>query len=80
LAVLAVVVTAARVLGLVLDGPAPFTLHVLKPEVALFVASTAAFFLERRRRQLAMGDEPSSAGPGALRERLPPQDARAGHP
>lgn len=49
LAIIATVVTAARVLGLVLDGPAAFTLQVLKPEVALIVASTGAFFLERRR-------------------------------
>jgi Domain of unknown function (DUF4345) len=69
LVVLMIVVTATRVLGLVLDGPASFTLRVLKPEVALIVASTAAFFLERRRRQLAKDDEPSSAHPGALQER-----------
>jgi hypothetical protein len=53
LAVVAIVVTGARLLGLALDGPAPFTLHVLKPEVALIVASTTAFLLERRRRQHA---------------------------
>jgi hypothetical protein len=49
LAILATVVTVARVLGLVLDGPAEFTLHVLKPEIALVLASTGAFWLERRR-------------------------------
>jgi hypothetical protein len=47
-------------------------LHVLKLEVALIVASTAAFFLERRRRQLAKDDEPSSVHPGALQERSEP--------
>lgn len=51
LAIVAVVVTGARVLGLVVDGPAEFTLHVLKPEVALIIASTATFFLERGRRR-----------------------------
>src|SRR5579859_544179 len=39
LAAVSVVVTAARVLGIVLDGPAPFTMHVLKPEIGLVVAS-----------------------------------------
>src|SRR5258708_16456359 len=62
LAVVAIVVTAARVLGLVLDGPAPFTLHVLKPEVALIIVSTTAFVLERRRRGVSVGDDP----PGLL--------------
>ena len=52
LSVTAVVVTSARLLGLAIDGPAEFTLRVLKPEVVLVVASTAAVFLERRRRQL----------------------------
>lgn len=66
LAVVAIVVTAARVLGLVLDGPAPFTLHVLRPEVALIIASTTAFFLERRRRQLATEDRTSSASLAAF--------------
>jgi hypothetical protein len=66
LAVLALVVTAARVIGLVLDGPAPFTLHVLKPEVALIIVSTTAFVLERRRRRVSMGDDPSSVHHAAL--------------
>jgi hypothetical protein len=58
LAIVAIVVTAARLVGLVLDGPAPFTLHVLKPEVGLIVASTVAYMLERRRRRLRDGEEP----------------------
>jgi hypothetical protein len=49
LCIAAVVVTGARLLGLALDGPAEFTLRVLKPEVALVVASAAALLLERRR-------------------------------
>jgi hypothetical protein len=40
---------AARLLGLVLDGAAPFTLRVLKPELALIALSTTALLLERRR-------------------------------
>jgi hypothetical protein len=38
-----------RFLGLAIDGPAPFTLFVLKPEVALVICSTIALVLERRR-------------------------------
>jgi hypothetical protein len=51
LATIAVTILAIRLVGLALDGPAPFTLKVLKPEVALVVLSTVAFFLERRRTQ-----------------------------
>jgi Domain of unknown function (DUF4345) len=61
LLLVAVIVTAARLLGLALDGPAPFTLHVLKPEVALIVASSVALLLERRRRQRDE-NEPSGIG------------------
>jgi hypothetical protein len=53
LAVVAVVLTAVRLFGLVRDGAAPFTVHVLKPEIALVVASAIAFVLERRRRLTA---------------------------
>ena len=55
LAVIATVLTAVRLLGLVLDGAAPFTVHVLKPEIALVVASAVAFVVERRRRLTAEG-------------------------
>jgi hypothetical protein len=41
--------TAVRFLGLAIDGPAPFTVFVLKPEVALAICSTIALVLERRR-------------------------------
>jgi hypothetical protein len=68
LMVVAVVLTAARLLGLVLDGPAPFTLHVLKPEVALIVASTTAFALERRRRKLASAEEGATGRRSLARE------------
>jgi hypothetical protein len=34
---------------LIVDGPAPFTLFVLKPEVAITVLAVAAYLLERRR-------------------------------
>jgi hypothetical protein len=37
--------------GLVVDGPGPFTLFVLKPEVALVVLSSLAFVIERRRQE-----------------------------
>ena len=49
LATLAAAVTGARFIGLALDGPGPFTLMVLKPEVALVVLSACAVLLERRR-------------------------------
>lgn len=44
-------VAAVRVTGLILDGPGPFTLQVLKPELALTALSAIAFLVERRRRQ-----------------------------
>ena len=69
LIVVAVVVTAARLLGLVLDGAAPFTMQVLKPEIALIIASTAAFIFERRRRHAREGDGVSRARSGVARER-----------
>jgi hypothetical protein len=65
LVVVAIALTAARLLGLVLDGAAPFTVHVLKPEVGLIVASALALVLEleRRRRQTAeAADRPNVHG------------------
>jgi uncharacterized protein DUF4345 len=53
LAVVATVILATRLVGLAVDGSAPFTLEVLKPEVVLVVLSSLAFFLERRRRASA---------------------------
>ena len=50
LALVSIAVTAVRVLGLAVDGPAAFTLRVLKPEIALVVLSTLGFLLESRRR------------------------------
>jgi len=47
---LVVVLTAVRVLGLVVDGPAPFTLKVLRPEIALTLLSSVAVYLEGKRR------------------------------
>lgn len=49
LLLVAVVVTVVRVLGIVLDGPAPFTMHVLKPEIGLVILSATALLFERRR-------------------------------
>jgi len=43
------VVTAVRVFGLIVDGAAPFTIQVLKPELAIVVLSSLGFFVERRR-------------------------------
>lgn len=51
LAIFSTTITAVRLLGLAVDGPAPFTLKVLKPEVVLVALSTAAFVSERRRRR-----------------------------
>jgi hypothetical protein len=53
LATIATSILAIRLLGLFVDGPAPFTLKVLKPEVLLVLLSTVAFFLERTRRHHA---------------------------
>ena len=55
LVTVAVVLTGARVLGIALDGPAPFTMRVLKPEIGLVVASAVALAFERARRQLPRG-------------------------
>jgi hypothetical protein len=49
LATFSLVLTVVRVFGLIVDGPAPFTLFVLKPEVAITVLAVAAYLLERRR-------------------------------
>ncbi len=54
----AVVVTAVRLVGLALDGPAAFTLKVLRPEIALTLLSTAAIYLEGRRRRARPAEEP----------------------
>jgi Domain of unknown function (DUF4345) len=57
LAVVAVVITAARLLGLILDGAAPFTVQVLKPEVGLILLSTTALAFERSRSRRGAGGE-----------------------
>jgi hypothetical protein len=51
LATVAVTLTAIRLLGLALDGPAEFTLFVLKPEIALSLASSAALVVALRRQR-----------------------------
>jgi len=53
LAIFATTITTVRLIGLLVDGPAPFTVKVLKPEAALVLLSGAALFVERRRRQSA---------------------------
>lgn len=49
LSVVSATLTAVRLLGLALDGPAAFTLHVLKPEIAITVLAFSGFVLELRR-------------------------------
>ena len=47
--------TAGRLVGLALDGPAPFTLKVLKPEVALVALSLLALLTTFRRQRSTTG-------------------------
>jgi len=56
---LVVAITAVRILGLVVDGPAAFTLKVLRPEIALAVLSTVAVYLESKRRTRATSADAS---------------------
>jgi hypothetical protein len=49
LSILATTILTLRLVGAAVDGPAPFTMKVLKPEVALVVLSSFALLLERRR-------------------------------
>jgi Domain of unknown function (DUF4345) len=51
------VVTAVRVVGLIVDGPGTFTLQVLKPELVFVALSSIAFFVERRRRHGSAADQ-----------------------
>jgi hypothetical protein len=50
LAIFSLALTLVRILGLIVDGPGPFTLLVLKPEVAVTVLAWVAYLLERRTR------------------------------
>jgi len=43
------VLTVGLVFGLIVDGPAPFTLFVLKAELTVTVLAAGAYLLERRR-------------------------------
>jgi len=57
-------IAGVRFIGLVLDGPGPFTLMVLKAEVVLLVLSACAVLLERRRSQsLASNRQPEIPSP-----------------
>ena len=56
LATVVVIITAVRIAGLFVDGPGPFTVQVLKPEIVLSVLSIVAATLEARRRRAS---EPS---------------------
>jgi uncharacterized protein DUF4345 len=71
LAIFATTITATRLIGLAIDGPAPFTLKVLKPEVALVLLSSGALLVERRRRQGTDAPEVTA---------LPTSRARPEHP
>jgi len=53
LATIATAILTLRLVGLVVDGPGPFTLFVLKPEVALETLALLAFLVERRRHALS---------------------------
>jgi len=60
LALVSIAVTAARLFGLAVDGPAPFTLQVLKPEIVLVVLSALGFLLETRRLKGSPRSSPSA--------------------
>jgi hypothetical protein len=51
LAMIAIALLSMRAIGLVVDGSDPFTLRVLKPEIALAAVSALAVAIERRRRR-----------------------------
>ncbi|MCA1829426.1 MAG: DoxX family protein [Gemmatimonadales bacterium] len=56
LAAVTVAILAVRLLGLALDGPGPFTLRVLTPEIVLVALASGALLLERRRAQPVLLD------------------------
>jgi uncharacterized protein DUF4345 len=60
-------ITAVRVLGILLDGPQPFTLHVLVPEVALVAFAGVALVGARRR----VDDGGGAGATGWARDRRP---------
>jgi hypothetical protein len=49
LGTIATSILVVRGVGAIVDGPAPFTMRVLKPELALVVFSSVASFFQRRR-------------------------------
>jgi hypothetical protein len=59
--------TAARVLGIVVDGPAAESLGVLRPELVMLTLSIVGIFLETRRRRSQANEGDSRP----LRERVP---------
>jgi hypothetical protein len=49
--------TIARIYGLIADGTSTWTLHVLRPEIAILIFSLLAIFLEiRNRKNLGLTD------------------------
>ena len=61
LGLVSIAVLGVRLFGLAVDGPAPFTLQVLKPEIVLVVLSALGFLFETRR----LKGSPRSS-PGAM--------------
>lgn len=47
-------VTAARIQGIVVDGPTAYNLVLLRPEFAMLALGTLAFVLESRRRAVTI--------------------------
>jgi hypothetical protein len=58
LATVAVVITVVRVAGLLVDGAAPFTQQVLRPEIALAALSLVGAALEAQRRPPRPSEQP----------------------
>jgi hypothetical protein len=66
LASIAGAATLTRLQGIVLDGPTPYNLLLLRPEIALCVLSALGVILERRRRRRG-----ERLGPTAKRRSVP---------
>ena len=60
----ATVLMVVRIIGFAVDGPAPFTVRVLKPEIAITLLSLLAFYLEWR----SLRTTPGASGVAGLQE------------
>ena len=58
-AIVVALVTATRLLGVIVDGAAPETLFKLVPELVLLTISVAGFFIELARRHRAGATPPA---------------------